>query len=112
MDKLKEQAKWKIAPPDEMEENTNNVSCCDELEENDDSEYFHYWPQEMLAEDKLPKTGFLRLPDVLALIPVSKSTWWEGIQTGRFPKGYKIAEKTTAWDVNEIRALIAKIKCS
>ena len=39
---------------------------------------------------ELPETGFLRLPQNLrqsipVLIPISKSTWWEGIKTGRFP---------------------------
>jgi len=25
---------------------------------------------------QLPETGFLRLPQILKLIPISKSTWW------------------------------------
>jgi predicted DNA-binding transcriptional regulator AlpA len=29
--------------------------------------------------------GFLRLPEVLKLIPVSKATWWAGVKTGRYP---------------------------
>ena len=32
----------------------------------------------------IPSTGFLRLPQVLAIIPISKSVWWEGCKTGRF----------------------------
>ena len=30
----------------------------------------------------LPKEGFVRLPQVLAVIPVSKTQFWEGIKTG------------------------------
>ena len=54
----------------------------------------------------LPETGFLRLPAVLALIPVSKSTWWAGIKAGRFPRPVKIGPRTTCWRVEDIRKLI------
>ena len=54
----------------------------------------------------LPETGFLRLPQVLELIPVSKSTWWLGVKTGRFPKAVKLGRKISAWRVEEIKALI------
>lgn len=54
----------------------------------------------------LPSTGFVRLPTVLAVIPVSKSTWWAGIKTGRFPKPVKLGPRITAWRVEDIRALI------
>lgn len=56
----------------------------------------------------LPETGFVRLPTVLAHIPVGKSTWWAGIKEGRFPKPVKLGERTTAWRVEDIRALIAR----
>lgn len=56
--------------------------------------------------DTLPDTGFLRLPVVLKLFPVSKSTWWAGVKSGRFPQGHKLSERVTAWKVEDIRALI------
>ena len=62
---------------------------------------------------ELPKTGFVRLPSILAPygpIPVSKSTWWAGIKTGRFPKPVKLGLRITAWRVEDIRALIDKVK--
>lgn len=55
---------------------------------------------------KLPETGFLRLPEVLKLYPVGKSTWWDGCKSGRFPKPVKLSERVTAWRVEDIRALI------
>jgi predicted DNA-binding transcriptional regulator AlpA len=65
---------------------------------------------------KLPETGFLRLaqiignpkadPPIPALIPVSKSTWWEGVKSGRFPAPVKLGPRTTAWRVEDIRVLI------
>ncbi len=51
-------------------------------------------------------TGFLRLPQVLALIPVSKSAWWVGIKEGRFPAPVKLSARTTAWRAEDISALI------
>ena len=57
----------------------------------------------------LPETGFLRLPDVIAPggpIPVSKSTWWQGVRTGRYPKSVKLGPRITAWRVEDIRTLI------
>ncbi|MEZ5918613.1 MAG: AlpA family phage regulatory protein [Alphaproteobacteria bacterium] len=59
-------------------------------------------------KNSLPETGFLRLPEILKLFPVSKSTWWAGVKDGRFPKGVKLSEKITAWRVEDIRALIEK----
>ena len=65
---------------------------------------------------QIPETGFLRLrhilgdetatPPVPPLIPVSKSTWWEGVKNGRFPKPVKLGPRTTAWRVEDIRRLI------
>jgi len=54
----------------------------------------------------IPDTGFLRLPQVLHLFPVSRSAWWAGVKLGRYPQGVKIGPRTTAWRVEEIKALI------
>ncbi|AOY65780.1 AlpA family phage regulatory protein [Xanthomonas perforans] len=50
-----------------------------------------------------PKTDNLAIP---ALIPVSRSTWWAGVRSGRYPKPVKLGERCTAWRVEDIRALI------
>ena len=57
----------------------------------------------------IPKTGFLRLPQVLALIPISKSAWWAGCKTGRYPKPIKLGPRTTVWKVEDITAFIESI---
>lgn len=54
----------------------------------------------------LPETGFVRLPQILSLIPISRSAWWAGIREGKFPKGIKLGTKTTVWRAEDIRALI------
>jgi len=55
----------------------------------------------------LPETGFVRLPEVLKVFPVSKSTWWAGVKDGRFPQPVKLGPKISAWRVQDIRELIA-----
>ena len=54
----------------------------------------------------LPETGYVRLPAILAVFPVSKSSWWNGIKEGRFPQSVKLGPRTTAWRVEDIRKLI------
>lgn len=54
----------------------------------------------------LPETGFMRLPEILKVFPVSKSTWWAGVKSGRFPQPVKLGPKITTWRVEDIRALI------
>lgn len=56
----------------------------------------------------MPETGFVRLPTVLKLIPVSRSTWWAGVKTGRFPRPVKLGPRMTVWRVEDIQELIDK----
>ncbi|MEP3231257.1 MAG: AlpA family phage regulatory protein [Hyphomicrobiales bacterium] len=54
-------------------------------------------------------SGFLRVKDIIAPngpIPVSRSTWWQGVKDGRFPKPLKLGERVTVWRVDDIRDLI------
>ncbi|PKM16094.1 MAG: hypothetical protein CVV12_04900 [Gammaproteobacteria bacterium HGW-Gammaproteobacteria-2] len=57
----------------------------------------------------LKADGLLRLPEVLALVPVSASTWWQGIRTLRFPAGVRLSSRCTAWRAADIRALLASL---
>jgi predicted DNA-binding transcriptional regulator AlpA len=59
--------------------------------------------------DSLPTTGYVRLPAVLNVFPVSKSTWWAGCKSGRFPKPVKLGPNITAWRVEDIRALLQEV---
>ncbi|HNC21772.1 AlpA family phage regulatory protein [Accumulibacter sp.] len=54
----------------------------------------------------LSDTGFVRLPQILVLIPISRSAWRAGVREGKFPKGIKLGSKITAWRAESIRALI------
>lgn len=57
----------------------------------------------------IPETGFLRLPQVLEVIPVKKTCWWEGVKSGRYPKAVKLSPRCTAWRAEDIRELIKRI---
>ena len=70
----------------------------------------------------LPETGYLRLfqiigdkkatPPIPAIIPVSRSSFWQGVKTGRFPKPIKLSPRVTVWKVEDIRAFIEKSNSS
>lgn len=70
----------------------------------------------MPTNNTLPESGFVRIwqilgnpkakPPVPPLIPVSKSTWWLWVKTGRVSKPIKFGRKIAAWPVGEIRALM------
>ena len=63
----------------------------------------------MSNQSELPKTGFMRIRAILAPagpIPVSRSTWWQGVKDGRFPKPVKLGKRVSAWRVEDIRRLI------
>ncbi len=55
-----------------------------------------------------PEVGFLRLPEVLAIYPISRSAWWAGVKAGKYPKPVKLSPRCTAWRCEDIRALIAQ----
>lgn len=55
-----------------------------------------------------PRPALLRLKDILAPrgpIPVSKSTWWAGVRSGRYPAPVKLGPRITAWRKEDIDAL-------
>jgi prophage regulatory protein len=56
----------------------------------------------------LPREGFVRLPQILAVFPVSASTWWRGVKSGRYPRGVKLSPFCTAWPAQDIHDLLAR----
>ena len=46
------------------------------------------------------------IPPIQPIIPVAKSTWWDGVKKGKYPKPYKIGNNTTGWRSDEIQALV------
>jgi acyl dehydratase len=68
--------------------------------------------------NNLSQSGYLRLSQIIGnpkanpplppIIPVSKSTWWAGIKTGRFPKPVKLGPRITVWSAQDIFDFIEK----
>lgn len=55
---------------------------------------------------QLPQTGFLRQWQVLAFVPISKSTLWRRVQVGSFPEPVKLSTRITVWRAEDLRRWI------
>jgi prophage regulatory protein len=71
----------------------------------------------MTTSHQLPETGFLRIWQIVgnkknnipALIPIGRTTFLNGVKSGKYPKPVKLGERTTAWRVEDIRNLISSM---
>lgn len=43
------------------------------------------------------------------IIPVSKSAWWAGVSSGKYPAPVKLGARTTAWRSDDIARLCAEL---
>lgn len=57
----------------------------------------------------IPETGFVRLSQILVVIPLGKTSWWEGVKSGRFPPPVKLSARCTAWKAEDIHHLIKQL---
>jgi hypothetical protein len=66
-----------------------------------------------MSNNNIPEIGFLKLsqiignpnvePPITPIIPVKKTTWWDGVKSGRFPKPVKIGSgRGTFWRAEDI----------
>lgn len=60
-------------------------------------------------DTSLPATGFLRLNQVLQLIPFGKTRWYAGVKTGEFPRPVPLGARAKGYRVEDIRALIERL---
>lgn len=68
---------------------------------------------ESIATPTFPQTGFVRLSQIVGPdgpLPISKSGFWAGVKSGKFPQPRKISPRVTVWRVEDINALIEKIE--
>lgn len=56
----------------------------------------------------LPETGFLRQPQVLVFVPISKSTLWRRVQAKSFPGPVKLSARVTVWRAEDVRRWISE----
>ncbi len=48
-----------------------------------------------------------RLKQVLARIPISRSAWFAGMKSGRYPRSYSLGPRTTVWRSDDIDQVVA-----
>lgn len=66
-----------------------------------------------------PTTGFYRIwhiigdakaePPIPALLPIGRTSFLNGVKSGIYPKPVKLGERTIAWRVEDIKALIVSM---
>jgi predicted DNA-binding transcriptional regulator AlpA len=52
----------------------------------------------------------MRLPEILRLLPVGRSTFWLRVRSGEYPRGIKIGPKTTVWARESIMELLKRLE--
>ncbi|MGE9984194.1 helix-turn-helix transcriptional regulator [Desulfovibrio sp. SGI.169] len=57
----------------------------------------------------LPETGFMRLSDVLKFIPIKKTRWYKGVNSGEFPRPIAFSSRVKVYRAEDIRALIERM---
>jgi len=61
------------------------------------------------SRSQIDAAALLRLPQVLKLIPISRSAWWNGVREGRFPGSIKLGPRTTCWRASDLFALLDQL---
>ena len=53
--------------------------------------------------------AFLRLPQVISRLAISRSLWWKGVKQGQYPSGIKLSPRVTVWRRSDIDTLIRSL---
>lgn len=48
--------------------------------------------------------AYMRLRQIIAIVPFSQATIWRKVKNGSFPAPIKLSERVTAWKVDDVRA--------
>jgi predicted DNA-binding transcriptional regulator AlpA len=56
----------------------------------------------------LPPEGFVRIPVVLAVLGIGKTSFLAGVREGTYPPPVKLGPRISAWRVEDIRSIIAR----
>ena len=55
---------------------------------------------------EMPDEAIVRLPQVKAMTGLSRSTIYENVAAGRFPKQIKLTRHAVGWRLGDIRSLV------
>jgi prophage regulatory protein len=61
-----------------------------------------------ISKANLPEIGYIRLPTILEVLPISKTRFYGGIKAGEFPAPCHIG-RLSLWRAQDIRRLIERI---
>jgi len=57
-----------------------------------------------MGQDRL-----LRIKQIIpAILPISRSAFWLGVKTGKYPAPVKLGPRTTCWRESEIMAMVQR----
>lgn len=54
----------------------------------------------------LPDDSLIPQTDVLAIIRISRTSWWRGVKDGRYPQPVKLGPRMNRWRLGTIRELV------
>ena len=63
-------------------------------------------PRRALPEDD---AAFILEEEVLDVLPIGHTSFWRGIAEGRYPRPSKISPRRNAWQVGQIRRVLAAL---
>ncbi len=52
----------------------------------------NYQPNPEPINNPIPEQGYMRLPAILAIIAVSRASWWRLVKEGKYPQPVKIID--------------------
>lgn len=64
----------------------------------------------MNKQSQITSKRLMRITEIIAPngpVPIGRSTWWEGVKSGRFPQPIKLGPRITVWREEDIEALLA-----
>ncbi len=64
----------------------------------------------MIDIQKTPIEGYLRLPQVLKIIPVSRSTWYRGVKSGIYPQPVKLGIRASGWKIDAVKNCVTDLE--
>ena len=45
-------------------------------------------------------------PPIAPIIPISRSAWWSGCKSGKYPRPIKLGPRTTVWHASDVYKLV------
>jgi prophage regulatory protein len=57
------------------------------------------------SNPQIPPVTLMRIPQILKVMPVSKSKFWLMVQKGEFPRPIKIG-RSSFWTIEQVQAFI------